>query len=310
VGVRDGLQKDEPDIPELDKPRELTLAEGPAERAQVVSQDEPRSRGEVYAEHRQRADGGWEPRRFEAPRSELGRFEPERAGLPRMSLDEAADYIAQHRAARPWLTMADAASPEARRILAALDAGGGHGHIRHEGWVTEEASMRRAAYREDPAQLDPAKRYLGIDGLRPGDRPHRCREVATRVTDLDAFATAFVRGVEHPKVRALLDMPFDRDVWPGVVTLPIAEVLGTQGRKYCTGWQLEAHDGTIEAARENRADWLRERIDGQDSGASEPSARPVPTFEGGDMLYVVSQNQTRDGYEIVTMYPRPLRTDH
>ena len=105
--------------------------------------------------------------------------------------------------------MTDSASPEARRIIAAMDAAGGHAHIRHEGWVSEEANRRRVTYREDPAQLDPEKRALSIDGLRPNDPPHRCRTTATRITDPDAFATAFVRGVEHPEVREALDRPTD-----------------------------------------------------------------------------------------------------
>ena len=147
------------------------MADGPADRAQPP--EETRSTGQAYAELRQRVEGGWEPRKFEAPREELGRFDPERAALPPTSLDGAADYVEEHRAARPWLTMADGASPEARRILAAMDAGGGHSHIRHEGWVTEEASMRRAAYLEDPAQLNSGKRNLGIDGVKPDDKPHR-----------------------------------------------------------------------------------------------------------------------------------------
>jgi hypothetical protein len=67
----------------------------------------------------------------------------------------------------PWLQTAERALPEALRIIVAADQGGGHGHIRHEGWVTEEASMRRAAYLEDPAQVDPDRRRRGIDGLRP-----------------------------------------------------------------------------------------------------------------------------------------------
>ena len=87
-----------------------------------------------------------------------------------MSIEEADKYIEEHRDARPWLAMTDQASPEARRIIAALDAAGGHAHIRHEGWVTEEANRRRVAYREDPAQLDPEKRRLGIDGLRSNGR--------------------------------------------------------------------------------------------------------------------------------------------
>jgi hypothetical protein len=310
MGARDGLQEDEPDVPGPDTPGELALAESPSNRVQPPPPDESRSRGEFYAEHQQRAEGGWEPRLLEAPRAELERFEPERAGLPPMSLDAAADYIAQHRTARPWLRMADAASPEARRIIAALDAEGGHGHIRHEGWVTEEASMRRAAYREDPAQLDLGKRYLGVDGLKQNDRPHKCGSASTRITDPDAFATAFARGVEHPKVRAGLDMPFDPDRWQGEVTVAIAELLGAEGHQYCTGWQLEAVGGTVEAARKNRATWLGERTDGRDFDVPAPRVRPVPTFEGGDMLFVVGQNRTRDGYEIATMYPLPPRAGH
>lgn len=170
--------------------------------------------------------------------------------------------------------------------------------------------MRRVAYREDPAQLDPAKRYLGIDALKPDDRPHRCGDAATRVTDPDAFTTAFAFGVEHPKVRAVLDTPFDSDRWPGEVTVPIAELLGGDGHQYCTGWQLEAVGDTTETARKNRASWLRARTEGWEPDVPEPRVRPVPTFEGGDMLFVVGRNRTEDGYKIVTMYPLPPRPGH
>jgi hypothetical protein len=310
VGARDGLEKGELHVLGTDTAHELALAEGLADRLQAVPLDETRSRGEVYAEQRQRAEGGWEPRTFEAPRTELARFDPECAALPKISLEAATDYVAQHRTERPWLTAADAASPEARRILVAGDIGGSHGHIRHEGWVTEEASMRRVAYREDPAQLDLDKRYQGIDGLRLGDRPHRCGNIATRVTDPDAFATAFARGAEHPKVRAALDIPFDADIWPGPVTVPIAELLGATGHQYCTGWQLEQVGDGTDTARENRAAWLRARREGREPDIPEPKVRPVPTFEGGDMLFVVGQNRTRDGYEIGTMHPEPPSFGH
>jgi hypothetical protein len=307
VSARDGLDKGELDVPGPDAPRELALAEGPADRSQPLPPDEPRSRGEAYAELRQRAEGGWEPRPFEAPRAELGRFDPERAALSPISPDAAASYVAQHRAARPWLTTADAASPEARRILAALDAGGGHAHIRHEGWVTEEASMRRAAYLEDPAQLDPEKRYLGIDGLRQNDQPHRCRSTATRITDPDAFTTAFARGVEHPKVREVLDMAFDPVKKPREVTVPIADLLGPDGHRYCTGWRLEPADGSMNTARTNRDAWLAARAEGGKPDVPEPQARPVPTFEGGVITFVFERNYAEQRYEIVTMFPRPAQ---
>ena len=66
-------EKGELDVPGPDKPGELALAEDPADREQSLPVDEPRSRGEVYADTRQRVEGGWEPRRFEAPRGRATR---------------------------------------------------------------------------------------------------------------------------------------------------------------------------------------------------------------------------------------------
>jgi hypothetical protein len=64
--------------------------------------------------------------------------------------------------------------------------------------------MNRAAYLEDPAQLDPDKRRAGIDGLRAGGR----------FTDPDAFATALARGAGHRGVREALEQAFDPDRKP------------------------------------------------------------------------------------------------
>lgn len=311
MAARDGLAEGEldaqgPDKPkEPDEPDELALADDSAERTQPEPLDEARSRGEVYAELRQRVEARWEPRPFEASRSDLGRFDPERASLPPVSLDAAADYIKQHRAARPWLTMTDPASPEARRIIAAVDAGGGHAHIRHEGWVTEEASMRRVAYLEDPAQLDRGQRQLGIDGLRGADQPHRCASTSTRITDADAFATAFARGVEHPKVREALNMPFDPVKLPRRVTVPIADLLGPDGHRYCTGWRLEPVDGSMNTARATRDAWLAARAKGREPDVPEPQARPVTTFEGGEIAFLFEWNHAEKKYAVATMFPRP-----
>ena len=92
-------------------------------------------------------------------------FEPRRAGLPEVSIKDATAYLDKHHAERPWLSVARDCPPEVQRIFAALDQGGGHAHIRHEGWVTEEMNERRLRNLEDPAQLDPAKRAAGVDGL-------------------------------------------------------------------------------------------------------------------------------------------------
>jgi hypothetical protein len=307
MSARFGLEKGELDAPGPNTTRELPLDEGSADQAQPLLPDDSRSRGEEYAELRQQVEGGWEPRQFEAPRAELGRFDPVRAGLPQISLVAAGDYVAQHRTERPWLTMSDAASPEARRILAAADAGSGHAHIRHEGWVTEEANMRRVAYLEDPAQLDAGKRHQSIDGLRQNDQGHRCFSTSTRITDPDAFATAFARGVEHPKVREELDMAFDPDRMPKVVTVPIADLLGPDGHRYCTGWRLEPTDGSMKIARVNRDAWLTARTQGREPECPEPQVRPLPTFEGGVISFMFEPNYALKRFEIVTMFPRPPR---
>ena len=94
------------------------------------------------------------------------RFEPTQAGLPDVRGKDAAAYIDIHLGERPWLAAARDCSADVRRLFVALDQGGGHGHIRHEGWVTEEMNERRVAYLEDPAQCDPEKRIAGIDGLK------------------------------------------------------------------------------------------------------------------------------------------------
>src|SRR3984957_8909428 len=215
----DNLDTDTSVVDAPDEPRETV--ESP--QGQVL--DDPERRREESAESRQRVEGDWDERPFKVDREELGRFDLKRAGLPDMSIESAAKYIEEHRAARPWLAMADRACPEARRIIAALDAAGGHAHIRHEGWVTEEANRRRVTHREDPAQLDREKRALSIDGLRPNDKRHRCADIATRINDPDAFATAFTRGVGHPNVRKALDTVFNPAAMPKPVRIPIADLL-------------------------------------------------------------------------------------
>ncbi len=261
----------------------------------------------AYAEGRQRAEGGWEPRPFEAPRDELARFDPERAGLPRMSVDEADKYIQRQRVMRPWLVTAETAFPETRRIIAAMDVGGTHGHIHHDGWVSEDANMRRTLYMEDPAQLDPAKRLLGVDGLKADDRPHWCGRIVTRITDPNAFVTAFVRGIEHPEVRESLGTAFDPGIRPDRVAVPIADLLGSKGHDFCTGWELRPVDGSMRAARANRDDWIAARQEGREADVPKPRADPVPTFEGGDMLFAFERNDAQRRYGVVSLFPQPAK---
>jgi hypothetical protein len=174
---------------ERDRPTEVAgVGEGAVRGGEPGVSVESRTRGEEYADLRQIAQAGWDRgRRFDAPRGELAEFRTARAGLPEVSAGEASRYVKRHRAGRPWLEAAERGSPEGLRVIVAADQGGGHGHIRREGWVTEEASMRRVAYLEDPAQLDPGKRRAGIDGLRPRGRHHVCADMSSRITDPDAL---------------------------------------------------------------------------------------------------------------------------
>jgi hypothetical protein len=226
----------------------------------------------------------------------LKRFEPSRAGLPDVSHADAAAYIDEHEAERPWLATAHNCSSDAQRVIVALDQGHGHAHIRHEGWVTEEMNERRVRNLEDPAQLNQSRREAGIDGLTLRELPHRCGDVASRIFDPDAFAVAFARGVERSDVRAALDSTGPR---PEAITLPISEVLGDNGHKFCSGWKLEAVNGSMDEARANRRAWVA----GDHSGP-EPRTRPVETFEGGTVTFAFCRSAA-GGYQVSTMYVSP-----
>ncbi len=297
--LRSGL--DEPG----DSGRERGAPEAGAGEMALRQRVEPRSRTEYAADLEQRAVSGWAHDRMDAPAQVLRRFEPGRAGLPEVSAAEAAAYLDAHRAERPWLATACGSPPEVQRIFAALDQGRGHAHIRHEGWVTEEMNQRRVAYLEDPAQLDPTKRAAGIDGLHSSGGPHRCRETSSRLTDPDAFAVAFALGTENPAVRAALDTDFIRGHVPRPVSLPISDLLGPDGHRYCTGWRLQPTEGSMAAAREIRAVWVDARAHDREADMPEPEARPVGTFAGGVIVFAFGPTSAQDGYEVVTMYPRP-----
>ena len=133
--------------------------------------------------------------------------------------------------------------------------------------------------------------------------------LATRITDPDAFATALARGTGHRAVRDALSTPYDRGSRPDPVWLPIVDLLGKDGHKVCTGWRMEPVDGNIDAARNNRRAWRMAMAEGGQPDVPEPVARPVPTFEGGTIVFVISHNRQRDGYEIATLFPQPPTRD-
>lgn len=292
---------------DLDKPAEAATADDGRKEAGSDVPVESRTRSEYYADLRQAAGSGWDRNlRFTAPRGELARFKPELAGLPEVRIEEADRYVKRYRDERPWLQVVEGAPPEVRRVFAAADMGGMHGHVRHDGWVTEEASMRRAAYLEDPAQLDSGKRARGIDGLRPRRRDHASAEIAARVTDPAAYATAFKRGSEHLRVRAAVNGEYPPDTYPREVSLPIASLIGEEGRKFCTGWILVPREGeSMDDARERRREWREAVREGREPEGAGPAVQPVPTFEGGTMVFRIAPRKDGSGYAIASMFPHP-----
>lgn len=237
----------------------------------------------------------------------LARFEPRRAGLPHVSKDEANQYIETQRGDRPWLNAARHARPEIQQVFAALDQGNGHAHIRHEGWLSMEKSRLRVLYMQDPAQLDPAKRAAGIDGLHPGNKKHYCAEISAAIRDRTAFAAAFTSGIEHPRLRQALETPLDAEHDPPrPVGLPIADILGPEGHQYCEGYRLAGDD--MDAARSERRAWLKETQAGERLSVPPPLLVPVD-FRGGTIEFRFKANAARTGYEVSTMFPDPPRRE-
>jgi hypothetical protein len=309
----DPPERHRPDHP--DHPHQPRVPDAEAIQVRV----DLRSRTEYAADLEQRAVSGWDQRPFRSfagdrlngasdePLETVRRFEPSRAGLP--DPGDAVTYLDARQPERPWLAAARGRPPEVQRLFAALDQGGGHAHIRHEGWVTEEMNRLRVARLEDPAQLDPPKREAGIDGLRSPEKLHRCWKISSRVTDPEAFAVAFARGIEHPVVRAALETEFTAKQVPRPVSLHLSDLLGPDGHRYCTGWRLQPVEGSMKVARDNRDAWVDARAHDRDPDGPEPSARPIGTFAGGMMVFAFGPTRARDGYEVVTMYPRPLEDE-
>jgi hypothetical protein len=225
-----------------------------------------------------------------------------RAGLPEVREGEAERYIEANRGDRPWLNSAQEAPEDVQRVFAALDQGGGHAHIRHEGWLSMEKSQLRVLGLQDPAQLDPTKRAEGKDGLLPG-KSHFCGAISTAIRDRTAFAVAFTRGIEHPDIRAVLNTAPRKDQRsPRQVALPIDLLLGPNGFQACEGYRLT--EGDDKAARQHRSTWLREDRAGGPFSVGVPTVVPVD-FRGGNIEFRFKANSAGTAYEIITMYPVP-----
>ena len=229
-------------------------------------------------------------------------FDPRRAGLPDVPKGDASRYIEANSADRPWLNAARSAPAEVQRVFATLDQGRGHAHIRHEGWLTPEKSELRVLYLQDPAQLDPQKRAEGKDGLLPGNKSHYCAAMSTAIRDPTAFAVALARGAEHPGVRAVLDAPQPWDEpQPALVSVPIGDLLGPDGHRYCEGYRLAGEDP--KQAVSDRRTWLQETRAGDAPSVPPPLVVPVD-FRGGNIQYAFKLNAAGE-YGLLSMYPAP-----
>jgi hypothetical protein len=277
---------------------------------------EERSRAEYAVDLRRQVGSGPEPApaaegagdtadETDASADSLRNFDFKRAGLREVDAGEAAAYIEAHRAERPWLDVVRSCPADVQRIFVALDQGGGHAHIRHDGWGSEEMMQRRLQCLEDPTQLDESKRSAHIDGLKSGDKPHRCGSSVTRITDPVTFAEAISRAAAHPEVGAALQQEFKEKWVPPPMVVPAAEILGADGHRFCSGWELEPVDGDMAAARQQRDAWASALVGHESPDGAAPKIRPIETFEGGTMLFLFGPNEAKDGYEIVTMYVNP-----
>ena len=204
----------------------------------------------------------------------------------RSASQTATAYLDKHHVERPWLSVARDCPPEVQRVFAALDQGGGHAHIRHEGWVTEEMNERRVRNLEDPAQLDPAKRVAGVDGVKVGNQSSSVRRVSLRrITDPEAFATAFARGIEHPDVRAALDSPGPVPS-QSACRYPTSWAMTVTNSAPAGGWNRST--GACSRHWPTGAAWVAGNRD-----APEPRTRPVETFEGGTVTFVFRAEHRR-----------------
>ncbi|MGW7681290.1 hypothetical protein ACWGID_11150 [Kribbella sp. NPDC054772] len=217
-----------------------------------------------------------------------------------LEYEGAEEYIAKNKDDHPWLEPATDASPAVQRIFSAIDQGSGHAHIRHGPMGDDQLYADRVARLQDPAQTDTVKREAGVDGLKP-NKMHRCSWEATRIHDATAFAAAFAAAVELPEVQSALATPLGSTIEPpDTVKVPIAELLGPDGHKFCSGYRLEGGP----EAMQSRKEWLQAHAQGGDlSNIPEPRSERIESFEGGHAVIRFKPNDK--GYEIGTLFVEP-----
>jgi hypothetical protein len=175
--------------------------------------------------------------------------------------------------------------------------------------ATQRANASSIAWRgwRIPPQLDPELRSRGRDAAKP-EKLHGCEEVATSISDPDAFAVAVARAIQHPDLKAILDRPRQpHEKWSGgQVEVPIKELLGEDGHLYCSGHRLLPIDGDIDEAKINRKAWVKATPE-ERAGMTAPQSEPIPAedFLGGTMAFSFSRTPDFEHWTIRTMYPKP-----
>lgn len=284
----------------VDRPEQVRGPDGP-ERVEAPV-------GAVLEPYQRRLD---EPdaRAGDTPREAIRGFSPERAGLEPITGEEAKQYVRENLADRPWLNHAQYVGKDTCRVLAAVDKGGGHALERHGSTVAPEKLEARAIRLEDPAIADDSARTPGRDAFKPEDQVHTCGSSATRIRDPHAFATCFARGIEHPKVREKLELPFDPDIRPPAVGVPLEDLLGDEGHNYCDGYRLDPVGGSAAAARECREAWVDAIRNDVEPDVPEPSVTRLQPedFRGSEVRFAFQANRAGNGWEVATMYVDPPR---
>ncbi|HEY9389099.1 MAG TPA: hypothetical protein VIR27_04925 [Mycobacteriales bacterium] len=247
----------------------------------------------------------------------LERFDPRRANRPDLDPDDVTARIADQTRAQPRLAQLLGQERCVQRVYAAFNGGPFHGAERHEGSLDDTDHLLRLVERQDPAQFDEGRRARGIDAFKKGNGKHVCADSSTSIADAVAYAVALARGVDHPKVRAALEARHDPPRRPYYVHVPIVELLGENGHEFCGGYQLVGDDPR-EAVR-HRDVWAKAGWKGGPrDGLRPPEVEPIMTFQDGVIEFRIGHNAARNGYEVISMFPRPrqnpghrnIRPDH
>ncbi|HZX09004.1 hypothetical protein [Kribbella sp.] len=221
-------------------------------------------------------------------------------------IKDALAYVAAYKDLRPWLIPVAECDPLVQRVYASIDRGLGHSHKRHAAMGDDTLYRRRVAYSEDPAQTQQRQRMMGFDGVRH-DRQHLCGPETTRIHDAAAFAAAFMGVSEHLAGRRALDTAAHGGRIPSPVRIPISDLLGPDGHRWCSGFALAGDWAEALYVRKSLT-WAR--WTGADlTDVLRPSVEQIPTFENGHVVVRLVPNSQTDagGQQICTMTPEPLR---